>query len=174
MMDPRSQKRLIQGILFFVFVLICLCLFPVYTLLEKVKPYREWRVRQTRAMTENTQMRIEGSYRISGNGYTVFRIWSRWLGEDLHENYDLTAALSNDGKFDGKPQAFWYVWLPSGFQKKEGTFFMWGFHAPPDSTKRVWMRVYYRPKKSKEEPRWVDFEFPYFPATDDQPPAGSI
>jgi len=119
-------------------------------------------------------MRVEGSFITPGEGYRLFRVWSRWLGGDLTDNYTVRAAIRTSADDQGpERQVYWYVPLGAVAPAQEGTPFLWEFHAPSDSPKEIWMRVYFRPKNSKEDERWVDFRFPYFQAEDSTSPAFS-
>jgi len=143
--------------------------------LARSKAYRDWRVQQTRPLTDGISMRIEGTYILSESGYRLFRVWSLWQGGNMADNYDVRAAIRTTPEFKETPPApYWYVPLPQPDPPKEGTLFLWEFHAPKSSPERIWLRVFFRPKHSAEKERWVDFDFPYFPAEDPATPNESI
>jgi hypothetical protein len=138
------------------------------------KAYRDWRVRQTRSLTDDIRMRIEGTYISPGNGNRILRIWSRWLGDNPDDRYNLRASIRTTAEFKETPQAYWYRPLTPDFRTKSEPLFLWEFQAPQGSPERIWLRVYFRPKNSNEAERWIDFDFPYFQAQDSTSPSDSI
>lgn len=165
-------------------------------LLASKKVYRDWRVRQTRPICDEISMRIEGTHILRGNGYRLLRVSSRWLGGNLKDSYDLRASIRTTVEFKETletsdwcipPTAtkflktgeipYWYtplIGLGTDGQPVDGKWALWEFYAPKDLPERIWMRVYFRRKNSREKEQWVDFDFPYFPAEDDGQPSDPI
>jgi len=149
------------------------------------KAYRDWRVRQTRPLTDGISMQIDGIYILhDASGIRLLRIWSRWLGGIPTDNYELRASIRTTAEFKDDPEMpYWYRPFVPRDQMTDKTPFLWEFRAPKGSPDHIWLRVYFRPKSSnsysetkkpKEEERWVDFAFPCFQAQDDTQPRESI
>jgi hypothetical protein len=173
----NTVRYLYSGLIALLTLIAALLAFAFFAapFLASNKAYRDWRVRQTRALTNDISMRVEGTYILPGNGYRTLRIWSRWLGDNPDDRYLLRASIRTTAEFkDTLPMPYWYVPLTPDFRTKREPLFLWEFHAPQGSPERIWLRVYFRHKNSDEAERWVDFDFPYFQTQDPASPSDSI
>lgn len=125
---------------------------------------RDWRLQQEVPLADGITMRMEDLYLYPTAHTDLLRVRCRWIGGNPNDHYALRATIrtERDGPEINR-NIMWQVGVIKSPEDGDTRPFCWEFRDAPRDAKRIYLRVYYRPKNQQVDEKSVSLDFANIP-----------